>query len=128
MDDERVTVITGNLYEALGIPDADEMQTKSHLVLCIHRIMEERGPTQVQLAEIVGTDQPKISNILRGRFRGISVWKLTEFLNALGMDVEVVVRPKDPDRERGQITVLSPGDIEVAETEVEVEPAFAAEG
>ena len=105
VDDERITVVTGNLYEAMGLPDADEMYTKSKLVICIQRVMEERGYTQTQLAEIVGTDQPKISNILRGRFRGVSIWKLLEFLNALDQDVEIVVRPKRAESERGKTLV-----------------------
>lgn len=129
VDDERITVVTGNLYEAMGLPDADEMYTKSKLVICIQKIMEDRGYTQTQLAEIVGTDQPKISNILRGRFRGVSVWKLLEFLNELGQDVEIVVRPKKAGSKRG--TTLVEPLLGIAHDEVRVaeeRQRYAAEG
>jgi hypothetical protein len=41
----------------------------------------------------MGIDQPKISAMLAGRFRGYSVERLMRFLVALGHDVEIVVKP-----------------------------------
>jgi predicted XRE-type DNA-binding protein len=41
----------------------------------------------------MGIDQPKVSAILAGRFRGYSVERLMRFLVALGHDVEIVVKP-----------------------------------
>ncbi len=39
-------------------------------------------------------DQPKVSGMLAGQFRGYSVERLMRFLVALGHDVEIVVKPK----------------------------------
>jgi predicted XRE-type DNA-binding protein len=36
--------------------------------------------------------QPKLSEMLRGKFRGISQAKMIECLNRLGRDVDIVVR------------------------------------
>ena len=36
--------------------------------------------------------QPKLSNMLRGQFRGISEARMLDCLNRLGRDVEIVVR------------------------------------
>ncbi len=41
-----------------------------------------------------GIDRPMISALLRGCFRGYSQERLIGFLTRLGMDVEIVVRPK----------------------------------
>jgi predicted XRE-type DNA-binding protein len=40
----------------------------------------------------MGVDQPKISAMLAGQFRGYSVARLMRFLVALGHDVEIVVK------------------------------------
>jgi predicted XRE-type DNA-binding protein len=101
------TVSSGNVFEDLGMPDADEMLVKAELVLQISRIIEEEGLTQVEAAELLGVDQPKVSALLRGRLRGFSVERLTRFLNALGQDVEIVVRPKPRAAERAFTRVTS---------------------
>ena len=119
MEDEEIFVGSGNVYEDFGVPDAEEMHRKAKLVIEINRILRERGLSQRQAAGILGIDQPKVSNMLRGRFRGFSVNRLMEFLNALDQDVEIIVRPKAADQEHGRTTVRL-----VAEEE----PAYAAEG
>ena len=47
---------------------------------------------QQQAAEILGMTQPKLSNMLRGQFRGISEARMLDCLIRLGRDVEIVVR------------------------------------
>ena len=56
--------------------------------------MRERKLTQAAAAELMGIDQPKVSAMLAGQFRGYSVERLMRFLTALGQDVEIVVRSK----------------------------------
>jgi predicted XRE-type DNA-binding protein len=45
-------------------------------------------------ARLMGIDQPKVSAMLAGQFRGYSVERLMRFLVALGHDVEIVVKPR----------------------------------
>jgi hypothetical protein len=56
---------------------------------------------------VLGIDQPKVSALLRGALRGFSVERLTRFLNALGQDVEIVLRPKPRSERRGRTRVIS---------------------
>jgi predicted XRE-type DNA-binding protein len=42
----------------------------------------------------MGIDQPKVSAMLAGHFRGYSVERLMRFLVALGHDVEIVVKSR----------------------------------
>jgi predicted XRE-type DNA-binding protein len=63
-------------------------------VVHIDRTIRQRKLTQAAAAQLMGIDQPKISAMLAGRFRGYSVERLMHFLVALGHDVEVVVRPR----------------------------------
>ncbi len=83
----------GNVFADLGLADAEEHLVKASLVLKIGRIIEQRGLTQTSAAKEMGIDQPKVSAMLAGQFRGYSVERLMRFLVALGQDVEIVVKP-----------------------------------
>ena len=63
---------TGNVYADLGYGNADEMLIKAQLVTKIAEIIRGKGITQTQAAQLLGMSQPKLSNLLRGQFRGIS--------------------------------------------------------
>lgn len=92
---------TGNVYADLGFADAAEMLAKARIVAQIGRIIQARKLTQAQAAELLGIDQPKVSALLRGHFKGYSQERLIGFLTRLGMDVEIVVRPKARKRQAG---------------------------
>ncbi len=73
-----------NHYVDLGLPDADEMLVKAELAHQIAAIIKSRHLTQLRAAELLGMPQPKLSDMLRGKFRGISQAKMIECLNRLG--------------------------------------------
>lgn len=100
-----MTVGSGNVFADLGLPDADEMLVKSALVIEIERTIARRGLTQSEAASLMGIDQPKVSHLLRGRFRGFSIERLTMFLARLGRDVDIVVRRAKGPRHRGHVRV-----------------------
>ena len=77
----------------LGLADDGEHLIKAGLVARIDRTIRQRKLTQAAAAKVMGIDQPKISAMLAGRFRGYSVERLMRFLVALGHDVEIVVKP-----------------------------------
>ncbi|WP_211451120.1 helix-turn-helix domain-containing protein [Collimonas antrihumi] len=81
-----------NPYADLGFPDADEMLVKAKLAHQIAQIIKSRHLTQQRAADLLGMPQPKFSEMLRGKFRGISQAKMIECLNRLGRDVEIVVK------------------------------------
>ncbi len=84
---------SGNVFADLGLKDPEELLAKSELVQRIADIIAERKLTQVRAARLLGIDQPKVSALLRGRLDGFSIDRLFRFLNALGDDVEIIVRP-----------------------------------
>lgn len=94
---------SSNVFADLGLPDPSEHLLKAGLVVKIAAIIEERGLSQTAAAHILGIDQPKVSALLGGRFRGYSVERLLRFLVALGQDVEIVV--KSPRRGPAQLRV-----------------------
>ena len=95
---------SGNVFADLGLADAGEHLIKAGLVVKIDRTIRQRHLTQATAAQLMGIDQPKVSAMLAGQFRGYSVERLMRFLVALGHDVEIVVKP----RKRG------PGELRVA--------------
>lgn len=98
---------SGNVFADLGRPDADEMLVKAELVHQISSIVRRRRLTQVQAAELLGISQPKVSELLRGNLRGFSLERIARFLNALGQDVEIRVKPKPRTRKAGRLSVVT---------------------
>ena len=97
---------SANIFEDLGLPDAAEMQVKATLAAKIGEVLKQRHLTQVQAAEILGMPQPKLSNMLRGQFRGISEAKMLECMNRLGRDVQIVVRKPSRSKTTGRTSVV----------------------
>ena len=83
---------TGNVFADLGFADAGEHLIKAGFVVRFDRIIRERKLTQAAAAKLMGIDQPKVSAMLAGQFRGYSVERLMRFLVALGHDVDIVVK------------------------------------
>ena len=97
---------SANIFEDLGLPDAAEMQVKATLAAKIGEILKHRHLNQFQAAEILGMPQPKLSNMLRGQFRGISEAKMLECMNRLGRDVQIVVRKTSRSKTTGRTSVV----------------------
>ncbi len=104
-DETKVTPSSGNVFADLGLPNADEEAAKVDLAFEIKQIIEDRGLTQTEAAEIIGVDQPKVSALVRYKLDGFSMERLYRFLNALGRDVEIVVRPKSKSRKEATLKV-----------------------
>ncbi len=96
---------SGNVFADLGIDAPEEALAKAELTAKISEIIEAKGLTQAAAAKVLGIDQPKVSALLRGKLTGFSTERLIKFLNALGRDVEIVV--KDQSRRRvGHLQVV----------------------
>ena len=97
---------SGNVYADIGLADAEEMLVKAQLASKIGEIIKGRRWTQQQAAEVLGMTQPKLSNLLRGQFRGVSEAKMLECLAKLGRDVKIVVGPARRSTKPGHVEVV----------------------
>lgn len=104
--DVKVEVGSGNVYADLGYADADEMLIKAQLVSKIGEIIKRKGFTQTQAAKLLGMPQPKLSNLLRGQFRGFSERRLMDCLTKLGRDVQIVVKATPRSRRDGRLSIV----------------------
>jgi predicted XRE-type DNA-binding protein len=106
--DTKIEVGEGSVYADIGLKNYEEMETKSNLVTEISKAIKKKKLTQTEAAGIFGISQPKLSELLNGRFRGYSVERLLHFLNEIGQDVDIVVRSK-PRHRKARICVYHSG-------------------
>ena len=95
---ERDSVTRGskNVFSDLGFPprEAADLKVKAELTWLIHHRIKGLGLTQVKAAQQLGVSQPDVSKLMRGLHSGYSVDRLFSLLNALEVDIDIVVRPK----------------------------------
>lgn len=103
----NVQVSSGNVFADLNLPDPDEMLVKAELARRISEIITKRHLSQVEAAELLGIDQPKVSALVRGKLTGFSTERLFRFLNALGREVEIVVKSKPRSRSKARVRVVN---------------------
>jgi predicted XRE-type DNA-binding protein len=101
----EVELGSGNLWADIGRPDADEALARAELMSRVTGIIRARRLTQARAAELLGTNQPTISDLIRGKLSKFSLERLIAFLNALDCDVEITVQKKRPGAERGRFMV-----------------------
>lgn len=105
--DEAVVVEgSGNVFEDIGVTCSPEEITKMHFAMAICKTIKRRKLTQAMAAEILGTDQAKISNISRGKISNFSIERLIVYLIKLGINVDINLRNGKKNTD-GKITVLS---------------------
>jgi predicted XRE-type DNA-binding protein len=98
-------VSSGNVFADFGHPRPAEALAKAELARKIGAIIDRRGLTQAEAAELLEIDQPKVSALKRGRLVGFSLDRLVRFLVALGSDVEIVVKPRARSSGRARVMV-----------------------
>jgi predicted XRE-type DNA-binding protein len=80
-----------NVWLQLGLPDAEEHYLKAELVLRLSKAIKDLSLTQRAAARRIGTTQPELSKILRGKFSEVSLERLMRFLAALGHQIEIKI-------------------------------------
>jgi predicted XRE-type DNA-binding protein len=105
-DEIKVQSSSGNVFADLGLANPDDLLIKAELVRQISNMIEAKGLTQTESANILGIDQPKVSALVNGKLSGFSTDRLFKFLNALGSDVEIRVIPKPELESEAQTRVI----------------------
>lgn len=96
---------SNNVFADLNLPDAAELNTKLMLAMRLNERILERGWKQADVAKRLGIAQPNVSALMRYRLDNFSSEKLMSFFNAIGYDVEFLIRPVQG-RRRGAMRVL----------------------
>jgi predicted XRE-type DNA-binding protein len=96
---------SGNVFADIGFRNSKQELLKAKLTVEIYKLLKKRGVTQNEAAKLLGTTQAQVSALMRCRPVSVSVGRLLEFLNVLGQDVEVTVRPAGR-RKAGDMSVV----------------------
>jgi len=100
---------SGNVFADLGFgAEAADLQAKAALTHQIYSRIKSMSLTQSKAGEQLNLAQPDVSKLMNGRFTGFSVDRLIALLNALDVDVDIVVRPnqKTTASHRGVVRVM----------------------
>jgi len=83
---------SGNVYADIGFPEPVEAQAKAELARKLGSIIKHRQLSQTAAAKLLGIDQPKISRLLRGQLKDISMTRLLGFMLRLDRDIEIHIK------------------------------------
>ncbi len=96
---------SGNVFADLGLAQPEELKTKLVLAVRLNERIKTLHLKQAEIAKLLGIAQPNVSALLNYRLDNFSSEKLLEFFNALGYDVDFLIRPA-PRAQRGTTQVL----------------------
>ena len=105
IEDVSVTPGSDNVLEDLGFENADEMMAEALLSHQIYKIIKRRKLSQRQAAQLLGIAQPDVNKLMNGKYTGFSIRRLSQILNRLGRDVEIVVKRPTKRGATGKLTV-----------------------
>jgi len=80
-----------NLFRDLGFDvDASEnLRIRAGLMIELSELIENKGWTQTQAAELMGVSQPRISDLVRGKIDRFSIDSLIAMLGSAGVKVRI---------------------------------------
>lgn len=84
---------SGNVFADLGLAQPEELKTKLVLAVRLNERIKALDLKQAEIAKKLGIAQPNVSALLNYRLDNFSSEKLLEFFNALGYDVDFLIRP-----------------------------------
>lgn len=99
------TESSGNVFADVGLPNPEEWLAKANLAIQINDLIKEKKLNQTKAAQLLGIDQPKISDLNTGKLAGFSLERLFRFLNILGQDITINVTPKKRTKKEANISV-----------------------
>ena len=90
---ETITGSSGNVFEDLGFEpeEAENLRLRAQLLVELERTLKARVRTQAEAAQLLGVQQPRVSDIARGRVDRFSLDALVNMLTKLGRHVRVEV-------------------------------------
>jgi predicted XRE-type DNA-binding protein len=96
---------SGNVFADIGFDNAEEMLLKSELVRQINKIIKGRELNSIQARELLNLDDEVLANLSKGRLTELTLENLFRYLNILGRDLEVVLKPQSISNSQGKLKV-----------------------
>ena len=80
---------SGNVFADLGLPDAEELQLKSHLGIEIRLAIRAKRLSRPRAAQKMGMSKEELVSLLDGSIFDFSISQLVRFLNSLDREVKL---------------------------------------
>jgi predicted XRE-type DNA-binding protein len=96
---------SGNVFADIGFDNAEEMLLKSELVRQINKTIKGRELTSIQARKLLNIDEEVLANLSKGRLTELTLENLFRYLNILGRDLEVVLKPRSTSNTQGKLKV-----------------------
>lgn len=106
MNGVRIEVGSGNVFKDLGLPNSRLRQAKARLAAEINQVIDDYGWNQSETAKKLGTHQPIVSALRRGRLDDISSERLLTWLGSLKLDVEIRLMPMKKKEPRIEVRAI----------------------
>jgi predicted XRE-type DNA-binding protein len=87
----EITESSGNVFEDLELPDAENLKLRAQLMIEIEQYIEQHGLTQREAAKRLHTTQPRINDIVQGRIEKCTIDRLVNMLAAVGHHISLSV-------------------------------------
>jgi predicted XRE-type DNA-binding protein len=89
-------MLVGNVFQQLGFsPDESvALKMRAELHSKIVEVIKRREYSQAQLAEMFDTDQPRISNLMRGKIADFNLETLVMYAETLGMNPQMRINKR----------------------------------
>jgi|SRR5580693_2272900 predicted XRE-type DNA-binding protein len=96
MPSEKNHITTGNVLDDLGFPPetALELKLKAELHLGILKLIRKHGYSPRELEGCLGIQQPRVSELMRGKLDTLGIKKLLEYADKLGAYAKVTLKEK----------------------------------
>jgi predicted XRE-type DNA-binding protein len=85
----KITKGSPNVFRDLGFRpvEAVHLRVRAELMLALERLIARRRLTQARAAKLLGVSQPRVNDLVRGRFHRFSIDALVEMLARAGVRV-----------------------------------------
>ncbi len=88
---EHITPAGANIFEELGLPDAENLKLRAQLMVEVRQYVEESGLTQAAAAKALKTTQPRLNEVLKGKIEKCTIDRLVQMLAEVGRHVSITV-------------------------------------
>ena len=85
------TISSGNIFQDLGFPNAEEKLAKVKLASVIADILEQKQIPPETVGKILGLEREQVDNLTNGILKDFTIEQLLMFLVKLGQKIEILV-------------------------------------
>lgn len=100
---------SGNVFADLEFDNPEEMLAKAELTRQILELIKKKKLSKSAAAKILNIDQQKLSGLITGKLlEDLTLQELFKFLNSLGQNVIIQVKPTRSSKQKAYVSVDLP--------------------